>query len=99
MNSPTSVLESHVNRIIKALKGLLRHDIDDLIDQVDDFSEFAEELRSASWRLTNAELHFLERVMHLKDGLNDDGAFIESVEDATIFTMSWFLTCLIRPGI
>ncbi|GAU45313.1 hypothetical protein TSUD_300420 [Trifolium subterraneum] len=57
MNSPNSVLESQVARIIKALKGMLSHDIDDLIDQADDFSEFAEELRSASWRLTNAELN------------------------------------------
>ncbi|GAU22997.1 hypothetical protein TSUD_98260 [Trifolium subterraneum] len=68
-------------RIIKALKGLLCHDIDDLIDQTDVFSDFVEELRSASWRLTNVELRFLERVMFLKDGLIDDGAFIESVEN------------------
>jgi hypothetical protein len=81
MNSPNSVLESPVARIIKALKGMLSHDIDDLIDQAGDFSEFAEELRSASWRLTNAELKFLERVMFLKDGLIEDGYFIENAED------------------
>jgi hypothetical protein len=100
MNFPTYVLDSPVTRTIKALKGLLRHDIDALYDQVDDFSEFAEELRSASWRLTNAELRFLERVIHLKDGLNDDVAFIESVEDAhhlhhelvsNLFDQTWCL--------
>ncbi|GAU47873.1 hypothetical protein TSUD_404450, partial [Trifolium subterraneum] len=53
----------------------------ELIDQADDFSEFPEDLRSNSWRLTNAELKFLERVMFLKDGLIEDGYFIENAED------------------
>ncbi|MCH79991.1 hypothetical protein A2U01_0000753 [Trifolium medium] len=80
MDSPTSVLDSPVVKTIKALKHLLRHDIDGLIEQVDEFSDLAEDLRLASWRLTNEELRFLERIMRLKSELASEAVYIQSVE-------------------
>ncbi|MCI75476.1 hypothetical protein A2U01_0096745, partial [Trifolium medium] len=50
MDSPTTVLDSPHVKSIKHLKRLLRHDVDDLLDQVDDFTTFAEDLRASSWR-------------------------------------------------
>ncbi|GAU45856.1 hypothetical protein TSUD_371520 [Trifolium subterraneum] len=45
---------------------MLRFDTEDLMEQVDDFSVFVDELRDYSWRLTNKELLFLECVLLLK---------------------------------
>ncbi|MCI67384.1 hypothetical protein A2U01_0088643, partial [Trifolium medium] len=67
---------------IKHLKRLLRHDVDDLLNQVDDFTTFAEDLGASSWRLTNKELRFMEAVLHLQGELASDAPFIEAVENA-----------------
>ncbi|MCI67954.1 hypothetical protein A2U01_0089213, partial [Trifolium medium] len=60
MDSPTTVLDSPHVKAIKHLKRLLRYDVDDLFDQVNDFTIFAEDLRASFWRLTNKELRFME---------------------------------------
>ncbi|MCI30059.1 hypothetical protein A2U01_0051268, partial [Trifolium medium] len=89
-----------VVKTIKALKRLLRTDVDDLIDQVEKFSDLAEDLRQASWRLTNEELSFLERVMRLKSELSSEAVYIQSVEDihqlqhemlSTVLEQTWNL--------
>ncbi|MCI80206.1 hypothetical protein A2U01_0101477, partial [Trifolium medium] len=61
---------------------MLRYDVDELLDQVNDFTTFAEDLRASSWRLTNKELRFMEAVMHFQGELTSDAPFIEAVEDA-----------------
>ncbi|MCI78339.1 hypothetical protein A2U01_0099609, partial [Trifolium medium] len=66
MDSPTTVLDSPQVKAIKHLKRMLRYDIDELLDQVNDFTIFAEDLRDSSWRLTNKELRFMEAVMHFQ---------------------------------
>ncbi|MCI48790.1 hypothetical protein A2U01_0070033, partial [Trifolium medium] len=66
MDSPTTILDSPHVKTIKHLKRLLRYDVDDLLEQVSDFTTFAEDLRTSSWRLTNKELRFMEAVMHLQ---------------------------------
>ncbi|MCI73598.1 hypothetical protein A2U01_0094862, partial [Trifolium medium] len=44
MDSPTTALDSPHVKAIKHLKCLLRYDVDDLLDQVNDFTVFAEDL-------------------------------------------------------
>ncbi|MCI49503.1 hypothetical protein A2U01_0070747, partial [Trifolium medium] len=66
MDSPATVLDSHHVKTIKHLKRLLHYDMDDLLDQVNDFTVFAEDLQAYSWRLTNKELRFMEAVMHFQ---------------------------------
>ncbi|MCI67859.1 hypothetical protein A2U01_0089118 [Trifolium medium] len=48
MDSPTTVLNSPHVKAIKHLKRLLRYDVDALLDQVNDFTTFAEDLRASS---------------------------------------------------
>ncbi|MCI23397.1 hypothetical protein A2U01_0044576, partial [Trifolium medium] len=81
MDSPTTVLDSPVVKTIKALKRLLNNNVDDLIDQVEEFSDLAEDLRLVSWRLNNEELGFLERITRLKNELSCEAVYIQSVED------------------
>ncbi|MCI93224.1 hypothetical protein A2U01_0114522, partial [Trifolium medium] len=66
---PTTVLDSPHVKAIKHLKRLLHCDVDDLLDQVNDFTAFPEDLRASSWRLTNKELRFMEAVMHFQGEL------------------------------
>ncbi|MCI64802.1 hypothetical protein A2U01_0086060, partial [Trifolium medium] len=63
-------------------KRLLRYDVDDLLEQVSDFTTFTEDLRASSWRLTKKELRFMEAVVHLQGELASDAPFIEAVENA-----------------
>ncbi|GAU39166.1 hypothetical protein TSUD_147880 [Trifolium subterraneum] len=78
MESLTYVLESLVIKTIKALKRLLRYDIDMLLDQVDDFSAIVEDHRLASWSMRlHEELHNLafieeEAVTHRMKVLEDE---------------------------
>ncbi|MCI52365.1 hypothetical protein A2U01_0073609, partial [Trifolium medium] len=81
-DSPTTVLDSPHVKAIKHLKRLLRYDVDDLLDQVSDFTTFAEDLQAYSWRLSNKEQHFMEAVMHFQGELASDAPFIEAVENA-----------------
>ncbi|MCI83499.1 hypothetical protein A2U01_0104775, partial [Trifolium medium] len=60
MDSPTTVLDSPHMKTIKQLKRMLRYDVDELLDQVNNFTTFAEDIRASSWRLTNKELRFME---------------------------------------
>ncbi|MCI78848.1 hypothetical protein A2U01_0100119, partial [Trifolium medium] len=46
--SPITVLDSPHVKAIKQLKRMLRYDVDDLLDQVNDFTTFAEDLRASS---------------------------------------------------
>ncbi|MCI78008.1 hypothetical protein A2U01_0099278, partial [Trifolium medium] len=76
-DSPTTVLDSPHVKAIKQLKLMLRYDVDELLDQVNDFTTFAEDLCASSWRLTNKELCFMEAVMHFQGELTSDAPFIE----------------------
>ncbi|MCI87994.1 hypothetical protein A2U01_0109280, partial [Trifolium medium] len=46
MDSPTTVLDSPHMKTIKHLKRLLHYDVDDLLEQVSDFTTFAEDLQA-----------------------------------------------------
>ncbi|MCI62341.1 hypothetical protein A2U01_0083598, partial [Trifolium medium] len=50
MESPTTVLDSRHVKAIKQLKCMLCYDVDELLDQVNNFTTFAEDLRASSWR-------------------------------------------------
>ncbi|MCI36408.1 hypothetical protein A2U01_0057631, partial [Trifolium medium] len=82
MDSPTTVLDSPHVKTIKHLKRLLRYDVDDLLEQVNDFTAFAKDLQAYSWRLNNKEQRFMEAVMHFQGELASDAPFIEAVENA-----------------
>ncbi|MCI76174.1 hypothetical protein A2U01_0097443, partial [Trifolium medium] len=62
MESPTSCVEPTIVSIIKQLRRMLKLDVDELLDQMDDFTEFVNALRGYSWRLTKKESVFLECV-------------------------------------
>ncbi|MCI62902.1 hypothetical protein A2U01_0084159, partial [Trifolium medium] len=48
MDSPTTILDSPHVKTIKHLKCLLRYDVDDLLEQVSDFTTYAEDLCASS---------------------------------------------------
>ncbi|MCI54042.1 hypothetical protein A2U01_0075289, partial [Trifolium medium] len=58
-----------------------RFETDELMDQVDDFSEFVKELHDYSWRLDRKESFFLVRVLRLQKGLTADAPFVNSIEE------------------
>ncbi|MCI32299.1 hypothetical protein A2U01_0053512, partial [Trifolium medium] len=81
MESPTSYIESHVVPIIKQICRMLKFDTEDLLDQVDDFTEFVNALKDYSWRLIKKESFFLERVLRFQKELASDAPFVNFVEE------------------
>ncbi|MCI27977.1 hypothetical protein A2U01_0049177, partial [Trifolium medium] len=82
MDSPPTVLDSPHVKTIKHLKRLLHYDVDDLLEQVHDFTTFDEDLQAYSWRLSNKEHRLMDAVMHFQGELASDAPFIEAVENA-----------------
>ncbi|MCI49929.1 hypothetical protein A2U01_0071173, partial [Trifolium medium] len=60
---------------------MLRFETDELMVQVDDFSEFVTELHDYSWRLDRKESLFLARMLRLQRGLTADAPFVNSIEE------------------
>ncbi|MCI91348.1 hypothetical protein A2U01_0112642, partial [Trifolium medium] len=60
---------------------MLKFDIDELLNQVDDFTEFVNALKDYSWRLTKKESVFLERILYFQKKLSADAPFVNSVEE------------------
>ncbi|MCI36430.1 hypothetical protein A2U01_0057653, partial [Trifolium medium] len=67
--------------VIKQIQRMLRFETDELMGQVDDFSEFVKELNDYSWRLDKKESLFLGRVLRLHKGLTADAPFVNSIEE------------------
>jgi hypothetical protein len=65
MDSSIPVLESPAAPAIRQIRNMLGYDTNDLLDQVEEFKTFVDELKDYSWRLTEKEIAFLEQVMEL----------------------------------
>ncbi|MCH87772.1 hypothetical protein A2U01_0008650 [Trifolium medium] len=79
---------------------MMRFSTEDLMEQVDDFTTFVEELKDYSWRLSKKESFFLERVLRFQKELVIDVPFIQLVEEAedchmevvvALFDQTWLI--------
>ncbi|KAK2356111.1 hypothetical protein QL285_093466 [Trifolium repens] len=68
---------------IRRVKCRLEEDIEELLDNVEEFKTFVDELNDYKWRLTDDEKAFLELVLELSKRLEKDAAFIETT--TTVF--------------
>jgi hypothetical protein len=81
MDNTIPVLESSAMPAIKQVKNMLEYDTEELMDQVEEFKAFVNELNDFSWRLTDKEKVFLELALELQKRLVKDAAFITTAEN------------------
>ncbi|KAK2396336.1 hypothetical protein QL285_057993 [Trifolium repens] len=81
MDDTIPVLESPAMPAIKQVKNMLEYDTEELMDQVEEFKAFVNELNDYSWRLTDKEKVFLELALELQKRLVKDVAFITTTEN------------------
>jgi hypothetical protein len=81
MDSSIHVLESSAKPAIRQIKNMLGYDIEDLLDQVEEFKTFVDELKDYSSRLSEKETAFLELALELQKRLVNDAAFIQTAEN------------------
>ncbi|MCH97517.1 hypothetical protein A2U01_0018512 [Trifolium medium] len=100
MDSPASCVESPAIPAIKQIRRMLHFSTEDLMEQVNDFTVFVEELKDYTWRLTNKESLFLECVLRFQKELAADVPFIHLVEEAeychkevvaAVFNQTWLV--------
>jgi hypothetical protein len=65
MDSYVPVLKSPAAPPIRQIRNMLGYDTDDLLDQVEEFKTFVDELKDYPWRLSEKETAFLELVLEL----------------------------------
>jgi DNA repair exonuclease SbcCD ATPase subunit len=80
MDTTIPVLESPAMSAIKQIKNMLGYETVELMDQVEEFKTFVDELKDYSWRLTEKETAFLEVVLELQKRLVKNAAFIQTAE-------------------
>jgi chromosome segregation ATPase len=83
MDTNALVLESLAMPAIRRVKCRVEEDIDELMDNVEEFKTFVDELKDYKWRLTDDEKTFLELALELSKRLEKDAAFIETT--TTVF--------------
>ncbi|KAK2389023.1 hypothetical protein QL285_062653 [Trifolium repens] len=83
MDTNALVLESPAMPAIRRVKCRVEEDIDELMDNVEEFTTFVDELKDYNWRLTEDEKAFLELALELSKRLEKDAAFIETT--TTVF--------------
>ncbi|KAK2362671.1 hypothetical protein QL285_087714 [Trifolium repens] len=83
MDTTIPVLESPAMPTIRRVKCRLEEDIEELLDNVEEFKIFVDELKDYKWRLTEDEKAFLELALELSKRLEKDAAFIETT--TTVF--------------
>jgi DNA repair exonuclease SbcCD ATPase subunit len=81
MDTSIPVLESPAMPTIRKIKNMLCYETEELMDQVEEFKTFVDELKDYSWRLTEKETAFLELALELQKRLVKDAAFIETAEN------------------
>jgi chromosome segregation ATPase len=81
MDTSIPVLESPAMPAIKQVKNMLDYETEELMDQVEEFKTFVDELNDYSWRLTDKEKTFLELALELQKRLVKDAAFITTTEN------------------
>ncbi|KAK2380820.1 hypothetical protein QL285_068479 [Trifolium repens] len=83
MDTNALVLESPAMPAIRRVKCRVEEDIDELMDNVEEFKTFVVELKDYKWRMTDDEKTFLELALELSKRLEKDAAFIETT--TTVF--------------
>ncbi|KAK2396174.1 hypothetical protein QL285_057841 [Trifolium repens] len=83
MDTNALVLESPAMPALRRVKCRVEEDIDELMDNVEEFKTFVDELKDYKWRLTEDEKAFLELSLELSKRLEKDAAFIETT--TTVF--------------
>ncbi|KAK2395888.1 hypothetical protein QL285_057579 [Trifolium repens] len=78
MDTTIPVLESPAMPAIRRVKCRLEEDIEELLDNVEEFKTFVDELNDYKWRLTDDEKALLELALELSKRLEKDAAFIET---------------------
>jgi chromosome segregation ATPase len=78
MDTTIHVLESPDMPAIRRVKGKAEEDIEELLDTVEEFKTYVEELNDYKWRLTDEQNVFLELAFELSRRLEKDAAFIET---------------------
>jgi hypothetical protein len=81
VDSSIPALEYPATPAIKQIRSLLGYDTEDFLDQVEEFKTFVVELKDYSWRLTDKEIDFLEKVLELQKKMVDNAAFIQTAEN------------------
>jgi uncharacterized protein YoxC len=83
MNTNIPVLESPAMPTIRRVRDRVEEDIDEVLDNVEEFKTYVYELNDYKWRLTDKEKVFLELALELSKRLEKDAAFIETT--TTVF--------------
>jgi BMFP domain-containing protein YqiC len=81
MDTSIPALESRAMPAIRQIKNMLGYETEELMDQVEEFKTFVDELKDYSWRLTEKEVAFFELALELQQRLVKDAAFIQTAEN------------------
>ncbi|KAK2435854.1 hypothetical protein QL285_020882 [Trifolium repens] len=78
MNNSIPVLESPAMPAIRRVRNRVEENIEDILDNVEEFRTYVDELNDYKWRLTDEQKVFLELALELSTRLEKDAAFIET---------------------
>jgi hypothetical protein len=78
MDNSIPVLESPAMPAIRRVRNIVEENIEDLLDNVEEFRTYVDELNDYKWRLTDEQKVFLELALELSTRLEKDAAFIET---------------------
>ncbi|KAK2415515.1 hypothetical protein QL285_037989 [Trifolium repens] len=78
MDNTIPVLESPAMPAIRRVRNKVEENLEDLLDNVEEFQTYVEELNDYKWRLTDEQKIFLELALELSKRLEKDVDFIET---------------------
>ncbi|KAK2443461.1 hypothetical protein QL285_014564 [Trifolium repens] len=78
MDNTVPVLESPAMPAIRRVRNRVEENLEDLLDNVEEFQTYVDELNDYEWRLTDEHKVFLELALELSKRLEKDAAFIET---------------------
>jgi chromosome segregation ATPase len=78
MDNTVLVLESPAMPAIRRVRNRVEENLEDLLDNVEEFQTYVDELNDYEWRLTDEQKVFLELALELSKRLEKDAAFIET---------------------
>ncbi|KAK2435061.1 hypothetical protein QL285_020144 [Trifolium repens] len=78
MDNTIPVLESPAMSAIRRVRNRVEENLEDLLDNVEEFQTYVDELNDYKWRLTDEQKVFLELALELSKRLEKDAAFIET---------------------
>ncbi|KAK2444653.1 hypothetical protein QL285_015663 [Trifolium repens] len=78
MDNNVPVLESPAMPAIRRVRNRVEENLEDILDNVEEFQTYVDELNDYKWRLTDEQKVFLELALELSKRLEKDAAFIET---------------------